>query len=104
MLLRLIITIVILILLAFFIADNQFRVTISFFQIYELKEIPASILVLASILFGVLLTLPIYLRQKFRFFKKVRTKKKEIRHQKREIDSLKKEIPTPKQLTYEKNH
>ena len=92
MLLKLVLIILIFIVLAIFVAQNvDQKVIFKMFNI-QFQEFPAVYIVLFSILMGIILTFPIYLKLK-----------RIIRKQKKEIKKLKKSSYTPpKLLTHDK--
>ena len=93
MLVKLFIAIIFLILLSFFIAENaQETIKLNFFNYTLGEKIPIVVLIMASMLIGIIITLPIYFKQKLNHFKQYRKQKKEIKN-------LKKTPPPPPKIS-----
>ncbi len=99
---KLILIIIILVIVAFFTAENSDKtVHLSIFDYFHVN-LNAVVLIFISVILGILLTLPIIIKQKYANYKK-------IRHQARECKDLKKEVKKltsepPKLLTHNINH
>jgi len=93
MLLKLILLIVMLTFFSFFIGENYNQeVKLTIFGLVIGEKIPAIFLIFISMLMGILLTLPIFLKEKIQVCKEMRRKKKEIKKLKKETAQTTKEL------------
>lgn len=93
MLLKLIFALLILAILAIFAIENGSQKIIISFLTYKAPEVPVVVLIIISVLLGVLLTIPIYMRISWNQMRKVREKKKEIKKLEKEKKQIVKEQP-----------
>ncbi|HEO65996.1 MAG TPA: LapA family protein [Spirochaetes bacterium] len=98
---KLILLIVLLVIVAFFSAENSDKtVHLSIFN-YSLGDLHAVVLIFISVILGILLTLPIVIKQRYFYYKKIRHQSKECKNLKKEVKKLTSD--QPKLLTHD-NH